>query len=58
MTGAFVRVYRNGTWQNIEFDQLTDSEMYIFAEEHPEDGWKWAMFLGAWIRNNIKEEAA
>ena len=56
MTGAYVRIYREGKWQNVEFDQLTGAEMTAFAEDHPEDGWRWAIFLGVWIRDNIKEE--
>jgi len=53
MTGAYVRVTRDAKWDNIEFDQLTDDEMDCFANESPEDGWKWAKFLAKWIRDNI-----
>ena len=52
-TGAFVRIKRNNTWQNIEIEQLTDKELNSFAKEHPEAGWKWTKFLVKWIRNNV-----
>jgi hypothetical protein len=55
MTGAFVRVYRDGKWRNVEFDQLTDSEMDKVANDDPEKGWMWAKFFAKWIRDNIKE---
>jgi hypothetical protein len=56
MTGAYVRIYREGSWQAVEFDQLTDSEMNEFADRLPDDGWKWAKFLAQWIRDQVKEE--
>jgi len=55
MTGAFVRIKRGGKWRSVEFDQLTDEEIEAFAEQMPEDGWKWAKFFAKWIRDNIKE---
>ncbi len=55
-TGAFVRVERDGKWQNIEIDQLTDDELIDFAEKHPHVGWKWAMVLAKWIRDNVHSE--
>ena len=45
MTGAYIRIKRNSTWQNIEIEQLTDDELESFAESHPEAGWKWAKCL-------------
>lgn len=56
MTGAYVRIKRDDEFQSIEFDQLTDEEIFSFAEEMPNDGWKWAKFLAKWIRDNIKNE--
>lgn len=56
MTSAFVRIERNGKWESIEFDQLTNTEMDTFASSHPKDGWKWAKFLAQWIRDNIQGE--
>jgi hypothetical protein len=53
MTGAYVRIQRDGNWRSIEFDQLTYQEMDAFAEDNPNDGWKWAIFLAQWIRDNI-----
>jgi hypothetical protein len=57
MTSAYVRVYRDGKWQPIEIDQLTDAELAAFADTMKEDGWKWAKFLAAWIRDNVKGES-
>lgn len=54
MTGAYVRIQRDGKWQAIEFDQLTDSEMDSFAKMMPEDGWVWAKFMAKWIRDNVQ----
>ena len=56
MTGAYVRVFRDGKWQAIAFDQLTDEEMDAFAIEKPDDGWKWAKFFAKWIRDNVVGE--
>lgn len=56
MTGAYVRVERDGHFQPVEFDQLTDAEMEDFANKMPADGWKWAKFFAKWIRENIKME--
>lgn len=55
MTGAYVRVKRDGRFQSIAFDQLTDEELDTFAENAPAEGWRWAKFLAKWIRDNIKE---
>lgn len=55
MTGAYIRVLRNGHWENIEIDQMTDDELDKFASEFPERGWMWAKFLARFIRNNFKE---
>jgi hypothetical protein len=61
MTGAYVRVIRDGRWQNIEFDQLTDEELDAFEARTRDlgtvagEGWKWAKFLAKWIRDNVSE---
>ena len=55
MTGAYVRIFRGGKWQSVEFDQLTDDEMDAFSEQLPGDGWMWAKFFGKWIRDNVRE---
>ena len=57
MTSAYVRICRDGEWQAVEFDQLTDAELQDFAAKMPDDGWKWAKFLAAWIRDNIREDS-
>ena len=53
MTGAFIRIERGGKWQNIEIDQMTNAELDILATGQPGRGWKWAIFLAKWIRDNI-----
>jgi len=58
MTGAYIRIKRDGKWQNIEIDQLTDRELETFAERQPDMGWKWAKFLARWIRDSIQKEVA
>ncbi len=55
MTLAYVRIERDGKWQSVEIDQLTDAELEAFADMHVGDGWKWAKYLAKWIRDNIKE---
>lgn len=56
MTGAFVRIERNGKFENIEFENLTEEEMKAFASKQPERGWQWAIALAKWIKENVKEE--
>jgi len=55
MTEAFIRIERDGKWQNIEFDQLRDNELINLSKKMPDDGWKWAIFLAKFIRDNIRE---
>ena len=47
---------REGKWQTIEIDQLTDNELHEFAQQQPVlEGWQWAKFLAKWIRDNCTE---
>ena len=55
MTGAYVRIQREGKWQSVEFETLTDAEMDAFAERDPQAGWKWAKFFARWLRDNVSE---
>jgi hypothetical protein len=55
MTGAYIRIQRDGRWQNIEIDQLTDAELKEMELRFPDRGWWWAKFLAAWIRDNVRE---
>jgi hypothetical protein len=54
MTNAPVRVQRNGEWENIDIDQLTDAELDAFAAGCEPMGWRWAKFLAKWSRENVK----
>jgi hypothetical protein len=57
MTGLYVPIKRDGSYVNVEFDQLTDDELVVFAATQPEDeGWSWAVVLAKWIRENVKED--
>jgi len=51
MTNAFVRIQRDGKWQPVEIDQLTNGELDRLAQEQPQRGWVWAKFLAKWIRD-------
>ena len=53
ITGAFVRIKRDGDWQDLEIEQLTDQELEDLAGNRPDMGWKWAKFLAKWIRDNV-----
>lgn len=42
MTGAYLRVQRDGKWQNIEVEYLTNAERHeIFKDRHPEEIIRW-----------------
>lgn len=60
MTGLYLRVLRDGKYQNIEMDQLTDAEFTELEEQRKDDapgiGWRFAISLAKWIRDNVKEE--
>ena len=51
-TKAYVRTLRDGKFQALEIDELSDDELDYFAERFKDDGWKWAKFLAKWIRDN------
>jgi len=53
MTGAYIRVKRNGKMCNVD-ELLTDKEMAQFASADPEIGWKWAIFFAKYLRDSIK----
>ena len=57
MTGAYIRTMRDGRWDNIEIDQLTEEELDALATTQPERGWTWAKFLAKWIREHVTERA-
>lgn len=46
MTGAYVRIKREGTWQNVEIEYLTDTEREeLFKEASNEEVLKWLNFM-------------
>ena len=54
MTGAYVRIYRNGEWQNIEIDQLNESEIDEFMKTMDTHRLvMWIKFLIKFIKNNV-----
>lgn len=65
MTGIFVRVQRDGVWQNLEVDNLTDRELdeFITGQMKGKHGfqschedvklpWNWVKTLAAFIRDH------
>jgi len=56
MTGAFVRVERDGRWQNVDIDQLTDPELerFLAAQDAPSLR-RWTRRLARWIRDRAQE---
>ncbi len=57
MTGVYVRINRNGKWENIEFELLTDKEMEEFVamkQGQKQDGWSWAVCFAKFLRDDIK----
>ena len=55
MTGVYVRVKREGKWENIQFELLTDKEMQEFADNDKSNrGWAWAIFFAKYLRDKIK----
>jgi hypothetical protein len=54
MTGAYVRIEREGRWQNVEIDTLTDAALEAFAaRQGVERGWLWAAALVDWIEAHV-----
>ena len=46
MTGAFLRIKRQGVWQNVEIEYLTDVERgELFKERDNEEVLKWLNFM-------------
>jgi hypothetical protein len=56
MTGAFVRIERDGRWQDVEIDQLTDPELERFlAAQDAHQLRRWPRLLARWIRDRVQE---
>ena len=46
MTGAYLRIKREGKWQNVEIEYLSDKEREeLFKEAGPEEVLKWLNFM-------------
>lgn len=62
MTGAYLRVKRNDSWENIEVEHLTDEERNeLFIQRTPEELVKWMNLLCkevAVIDNFLKESSS
>ncbi len=60
MTGYFVRIERDGKWQAVELDKMTDAELSTFFEgqerNNPPSVRTWAIALAKWIRDNVGED--
>lgn len=56
MTGVFIRIKRDGKYENIEIEHLTDQELEDFATSLPDKGWIWVRLLVKWIRDNVGQE--
>jgi len=55
-TGAYIRVFRDGKWQNIDIVDATSDDIDNLAETRPEMGWKWVHFLVKWIQAHVEFE--
>jgi hypothetical protein len=59
MTGFYVRIEREGKFQPVEIDQMTDAELSKFFEsqerDNPPSSRAWAIALAKWIRDNVAE---
>ncbi len=53
MTGAYLRVERNGKWENIEVEHLTKEErLTLFKDRSPEELVRWMDMLCEFITQN------
>ena len=51
MTGLFLRVYRNGVFENLEIEDLTEDEIYnIFIHQPPSEIIKWLTILALQVK--------
>jgi hypothetical protein len=49
-----VPVCRQGRWQRVEIETLSDTELIaLAADAEPERGWAVACCLAAWIRDHV-----
>jgi hypothetical protein len=61
LTGFFLRIKRDGEYQNVEIDQMTEAELEDWAKQQREfnrsGGFRWAIGLATWIRLNVRESS-
>lgn len=51
MTGAYLRVERDGKWQNVEVEHLTEEELKEkFLKREPEELVNWMSMLCGYLR--------
>ncbi len=56
MTGCFVRISRDGFYQNLDITELTDQELADFFRDKDRGRLEsWAITLTRWIRDNVKQ---
>ena len=55
-TGAYIRFLRDGEYQILEIDELTDDEFGELEKDYPDRGWMWTKFLAKWIRDNVETD--
>jgi hypothetical protein len=53
VTGIYVRIERDGRWQDLEIEALADPELESFFSG--QDCESWAISLVKWIRDNVRE---
>lgn len=57
ITGYFVRVERDGKWQNSDIASMTDAELDAFLERQGvERHGMWVKALAGWIRDHVVRE--
>ena len=54
MTGAYVRIKRDGKWQPIEIEELSEDELHTFLDlQDKEHVVKWVVFLVKWMQLHL-----
>ncbi len=58
MTGMYVRVEREGRWENFELEDLSEAELRTFfaSKTDPAELRDWCVAIVLWIAANVKEK--